>query len=322
MSPENQPAPSQEEELAAFLSNEDGGAPAPAPAEPAPAPAPVENEPAPAPAEPAPAPAPVENEPAPAEPVPAPAPVENESAPAGQQPAGSVPLSADQFRELLDTVRQPQQPTAPQPEPTPEPPRELSLDDFIPEADRPFVEHLTKEWGEVHKGVEVLQRAALQHFQHSLYTQLNGVLAPMLENIQALQVMGHFNAIRQAHNDYEAVLPQVRDWVDSQPNALKAPLSAVLEKGNAQQIIDLIGAFKQATAKTDAAPPPAPSNAQPQANAAPTAAAAAAAAAQAPAPAAVAATAAVTTGSRTAPVETRDPNDFGGALAEALQNVL
>jgi len=249
-----------------------------------------------------------------------------EQSPAGEQPpappaGGIVPLTPEQFREVLESVRQPAAPKEPEPAPQ-APPRELTIDDFIADADRPHVENLKNEWGEVHKGVEVLQRAALQHFQHALYTQLDGVLAPMLEQIHALQVMGHFNTIRQAHADYEEVLPKVKEWVDSQPSALKAPLNAVLEKGTAQQIIELLGAYKQATATTNAAPPPASSSAQPPVTtAAPTAAAAAAAAKAPPPPAAVAATAAVKSGSRTAPAESRDPNDFSGALAEALQNL-
>lgn len=229
-------------------------------------------------------------------------------------------MSDAQFRELLSAVAGRTPPDAGAPAPAVAPPREVTIDDFIAEADRPAVDHLVREWGEVHKGVEVMQRAALQHLQHSIYTQLNEVLAPMSGAIRTLQVMGHFNTIRQAHGDYDTVLPQVREWVDSQPKAVKDSLAPVLDKGNANQIIELVAAYKQAKALTEAAPAPAPSSAQPSAPAPTITAAAAAATPPAPSAAAVAATAAVVTGSRTAPAETRDPNDFGGALAEALSS--
>lgn len=235
-------------------------------------------------------------------------------------PVPAVPgvnLTDDQFRQLLAQVpaatQQPAQ--APTPAPVEQPP--VTLDSFLSDDEKALLAKYDDEWSDVAKAESIRRRAEMQYQTHQIYTEVAKALAPLTEVLREVKVKTHFDTIRQAHPDLEQVLPGVQAWVDQQPASLQGVFSQVLKAGTAEQVVDLVAAYKK-TVPPGAAPvapaPPVTPSAPPLA--------ATPASRQAPRPtptaAAVAATAAVEMGKRTAIAPGADPNDFSGAFAEAL----
>ena len=78
-------------------------------------------------------------------------------------------------------------------------------------------------------------------------------------------VRAHFNKIRQAHPDLDELVAgtHVQDWIEAQPVYLQAGLKEVLDRGTADQVIDLLNAFKSDTGvgnRTNSGSPAAPDN--------------------------------------------------------------
>lgn len=316
------------------LASVDGTPPAAAPAaEPAPAPA-AEVTPAPAAAEAPPAAEPAAA--ASAEPAPTPA---GDATPAAGAPVAepaAAPAPAPAAEPTLDpavsaaiaaavAAAKPQEPApaaAPAAEPTPpEEEKPLSIDQFLTDDDKKVLDAYDKEWGEVSQAEQIRRRAEMQLMQAHMFREVGKVLAPMVAAMQQSQVTSHFQAIRSAHPDFDAVLPGVQDWVAKQPSIYRPALDRVLKSGSAHEVVELVAAYKQAVGQTGAVPAT-PASSVPQATsaaapAAPPAVAAAPAAPTAAPAAAVAATAAVVS-QRSGAQQAADPNDFNAALREAL----
>ena len=297
-------------------------APAPAadPAAAAPAPAAVV-EPAPAAAapaavvEPAPAAAAAVVEPAAAAPAPvadaAPAPTLNANDPAAFAAAVAAAVAASKAPEAAPA---PAAPAAPVPE-TP-----ITIDQFLSDDDKKVLGDYDKEWGEVSKAEGIRRRAEMQVLQAQTFRELEKVLAPIVQTLQKSQVTSHFATIRSAHADFDSVLPNVQAWVAKQPTLYRPALERVLNQGTATEVVELVGAYKQAVGQTGAVPA-VPASSVPPATAAPATApvvqAAQPSTKPAPSAAAVAATAAVVS-QRSNNQSAADPNDFDAALREAL----
>lgn len=65
----------------------------------------------------------------------------------------------------------------------------------------------------------------------------------------------HYNAIYEAHPDADSIgeSQELQQWIDAQPSHIQLGVQSVLEKGSAQQVIDLFSSFKEATGKTQQA---------------------------------------------------------------------
>lgn len=299
-------------------------APAPAadPAAAAPAPAAVV-EPAPAAAapaavvEPAPAAAAAVVEPAAAAAAAAPAaaaepaPTLNANDPAAFAAAVAAAVAASKAPEPAPA---PAAPAAPVPE-TP-----ITIDQFLSDDDKKVLGDYDKEWGEVSKAEGIRRRAEMQVLQAQTFRELEKVLAPIVQTLQKSQVTSHFATIRSAHADFDSVLPNVQAWVAKQPTLYRPALERVLNQGTATEVVELVGAYKQAVGQTGAVPA-VPASSVPQATAAPATAPVVQATQPSPKPAApaaaVAATAAVVS-QRSNNQSAADPNDFDAALREAL----
>ena len=331
----------------AFASLETAGAPgteatpaAAAPAEPAPAAAaaPAAAEPAPAAAAPvepaaaaaaAPATTPAAGEPAaptaaapsgePAAPAAAaaapvePAPTLTPNDPAAFAAAVAAAVAAAKPAEP-PAVAAPAAPAAPAEEPP------ITIDQFLTDDDKKILGDYDKEWGEVSKAEAIRRRAEMQVLQAQTFRELGKVLAPIVQTLQQSQVTSHFATIRTAHADFDTVLPNVREWVAKQPSLYRPALERVLNQGTATEVVELVGAYKQAVGQTGAVPA-VPASSVPPATAAPATApvvqAAQPSTKPAPSAAAVAATAAVVS-QRSNNQSAADPNDFDAALREAL----
>ena len=196
----------------------------------------------------------------------------------------------------------------------------ITIDQFLSDDDKKVLGDYDKEWGEVSKAEGIRRRAEMQVLQTQTFRELEKVLAPIVQTLQKSQVTSHFATIRSAHADFDSVLPNVQAWVAKQPTLYRPALERVLNQGTATEVVELVGAYKQAVGQTGAVPA-VPASSVPQATAAPATAPVVQATQPSPKPAApaaaVAATAAVVS-QRSNNQSAADPNDFDAALREAL----
>lgn len=66
----------------------------------------------------------------------------------------------------------------------------------------------------------------------------------------------HYGAIYEAHPDADSIgeSKELDDWINSQPSHVQLGVQSVLEKGSAQQVIELFNTFKEATGKAEQKP--------------------------------------------------------------------
>lgn len=85
---------------------------------------------------------------------------------------------------------------------------------------------------------------------------LTAQIEPIRKTEQTRVVEDHFRAITTAHADADKIVesPEFVEWKGKQPSFTQEAYDAVLERGTAQQVIELFSAFKGATGwgKTDA----------------------------------------------------------------------
>lgn len=203
-----------------------------------------------------------------------------------------------------------------QPAPTPEAAKTYAAEDFLDDNAKAAINKFKTEWPDEFPAIQQMYRAEVQaqviNARNTLVAELNTVLAPIIQSMGKVEVNSHLGSIRSAHTDFDAVLPAVKEWVTTQPAFMRGPMQAVLEAGTAQDVIDLVAAYKVASVPSGAAPAtPAPTAAQETRPAV---------VAKAPVnPAAVAALAAVPTTQRAKPAGNADPLDFTAAFEEAAQ---
>jgi hypothetical protein len=269
----------------------------PAPAE---APAKADDKPADAPAEPAPA-EPAKSEPAPAEPPKA------ESVPAPQtiDPRLLAQAIAEANAQQAQQHAQPQAPAAPV---------AAKPEDFYAEGDVATIAEFAKDWPTEHKAVQAMMAGAIKaevtNRVNALVGDLNKVLTPLYQQTEQVQQSSFQTYVTTKHPDAVQVLPEVEAWIKTQPTLYRPALQDVYDKGNAQQLVELLDMYKKAKEPTGAAPQPPASPAaqepvQPKSR-------------PAPAPAAVAALSAVPAGQRTKPTAGPDADNFDAAFDEAI----
>lgn len=133
-------------------------------------------------------------------------------------------------------------------------PRQKTWRDYVAEESREVLESYETEWGEVSQAEQIKRDAQLQHVQDVVYSDLKAVLAPIVEQLNQSKVEAHFNSIRTAHSDFDELKGGLNGWVNEQPEFVRPAFEQVLKQGSAEQVVDLVNAYKQATGKTGAAP--------------------------------------------------------------------
>lgn len=121
------------------------------------------------------------------------------------------------------------------------------------------------------------EEALANGIQKLVDQRVNEALAQVdakLNPIQQKQVVdanaAHLNAIYTAHPDADSIVEskEFEGWVSGQPSFVQQAYAAVLEKGSAQQVVELFDSFKKATGTTQAAPAADPAAAKAAAQAA------------------------------------------------------
>jgi plasmid stabilization system protein ParE len=83
----------------------------------------------------------------------------------------------------------------------------------------------------------------------ALEAKVNELIKPLQTSVEESSADKHFNAIREAHSDFNDLMKgdTVDKWIETQPAFVRSRYAEVLEKGTASEVIELIGAFKEAT---------------------------------------------------------------------------
>ena len=78
---------------------------------------------------------------------------------------------------------------------------------------------------------------------------LTAQIEPIRKTEQNRAVEDHFRAITTAHADADKIVesPEFTEWKGKQPSFAQEAYDAVLERGTAQQVIELFSAFKEST---------------------------------------------------------------------------
>jgi hypothetical protein len=83
--------------------------------------------------------------------------------------------------------------------------------------------------------------------RQAIEQEVMGRIAPIERTAQESARERHFNFIRSAHQDFDEVVasPELAAWVDEQPAYLAATYRSVMERGTAQDVVDLLSRFKK-----------------------------------------------------------------------------
>lgn len=232
------------------------------------------------------------------------------AAPAAKQPDQIDPKFLAQAIAEAQAQREQEQKSKEQ---APAEEKPLTRADFLDEAGAAAIKKFETEWPDEYAAIQQLMqaelRAALANSFSGYTKQLNGVLAPLMGSIQKVEVNTYKGAVTAAHPDAFEIAPKVAEWIETQPAIVRSAYRQAYEKGTAQEAIELLNLYKQATGSTGAAPAtPASSAAQEPPKPKPVAD-----------KKAVAALAAVPAAQRAKPNGGADVLDFDAAFAEAAQ---
>ena len=110
------------------------------------------------------------------------------------------------------------------------------------------------------KGVEALvsQRVSAQ-----VQSMMDAALAPFKQQQQLSAEQQHFAYIESAHPDFESI-PESQEfqaWKDAQPSFIRSAYDDVLNKGNAEQVVELLSLYKSQNNVSPKVDTPAPTQA-------------------------------------------------------------
>ena len=87
-------------------------------------------------------------------------------------------------------------------------------------------------------------------------------LQPFMEASAKSIEMGHFSTIEGAHKDFRTLRDsgEVVNWIKEQPRYIQKTMMDVYEKGDAEDVVDLLDRYKEAKGLNKKAEPPTPPN--------------------------------------------------------------
>lgn len=103
----------------------------------------------------------------------------------------------------------------------------------------------------IRAAVEKLVDMRVQAATAALETRFASTLEPIQQKQALTATEEHFSAIANKHPDFEAVVlsDEMTSWIDKQPSFVRDGYKAVIEKGTAPQVIELLDSYKQSTGK-------------------------------------------------------------------------
>lgn len=197
-----------------------------------------------------------------------------------------------------------------------ETPKPLTMEDFLTEEEKQVLKTYDEEWGEVSRAEQIRTQALVKMALAEAKKEWGEALSPLVHTVQQTQQTSFRDTVLREHPDADQVVGNLEGWIVEQPRLLRAAYEQAYANGSAEDIIELLSAYKQATGTGAAQPPastPTPRVNQQQQQRQQQKRATAAKAAKA--------TAAVTNSQRGDAPTAVDPDDFSAAFGEALKVV-
>lgn len=165
-------------------------------------------------------------------------------APVEKAPEKPAPVTSDDdvLARLANLVKKTDTQQVPAEQPKPEP----EVNPFSNE-EQAFLKTYENDWGDVSRAEEIKRRVEYQGLTRYIFDQVAQALAPMEQVIQQLASQARVGGIKSAVSDYDALMPKVETWVETQPAYLQSAYKHVIQHGSAEDVADLVGRYKKET---------------------------------------------------------------------------
>lgn len=182
------------------------------------------------------------------------------------------------------------------------------------DAEAAILNEYATNWPDHEAANAVRTKQAVYNAVQYVFSKMHETYAPVLQRFQsmsdAISEQLTLGALRSEHEDYDEIYNEVVAWVPTLPAAFRQGAERVMKEGTAEEVAELISAYKQQKPATAAVPAVAGT---------PPALAVVPRKTELSAPAKKAAQALTAVSSkRTTPVAQADANDYDGAWAEAI----
>jgi hypothetical protein len=169
--------------------------------------------------------------------------------------APKADATQDTLQQILDSLKQAQQPEPKNSEPEPAPAPAIAAKYTAEE--QAVLDNYTKEWPDVYKAESLIRRQEYADLVDGIFKEITRELAPVMQFISQQVNTTHEATIRGAHKDYDDIYPKVGEWINQQPAFLKNAYAQIASKGTAEDVVAMLNQFKKETGITNQAVAPA-----------------------------------------------------------------
>jgi hypothetical protein len=133
----------------------------------------------------------------------------------------------------------------------PTPPEPAALSD----EDQEVITEVEEDWPTINRALEIKISQLETRLGQLITGKLGEVqqqIAPLAKTSQETVQDKFMVTIRAAHEDADALLPRVEQWIEAQPSYLRPAMNNVLDRGTAAQVIELFTNYKLAAGEAPA----------------------------------------------------------------------
>lgn len=119
-------------------------------------------------------------------------------------------------------------------------------------AQEDVLEELREEFPELAEKLAPAISKLVEQGVSATVAKLTSMIEPLQANANESAAGKHFNAIRAAHSDFDALMAgdAVDKWIEKQPTFVRGRYQEVLEKGTANEVNELLSSYKDANKTT------------------------------------------------------------------------
>lgn len=125
------------------------------------------------------------------------------------------------------------------------------------EAEQGKIDKFKEDWPDIAEAFDLRNREFGSGVIKYVFDQIAPEVRQIKELVQTLSLRAAHGDIVDAIGAYpsDEEIDNVKSWVETQPSYLQAPMNGVIEKGTADEIIDLVSRYREATGKQPAPTP-------------------------------------------------------------------
>jgi hypothetical protein len=171
---------------------------------------------------------------------------ETEAAPE-TEPAAEKPSSEaeDVLARLASLVKQTESKLEPKPEPE-QPATEQQEPLYTPE-EQQFLESYEQDWTDVSRAETLKRRVEYRGLAQYIFNEVASEFARLQAQVYQLIRQTRQGELKSAVNDYDAVMPQVQKWIETQPAYLQSAYKQVIQQGSVDDVADLVNRYRKET---------------------------------------------------------------------------